>query len=80
MRCDRRTYLEEGLEALLCGLLLEAFLLFGTEGTGLFGLLYLVEHGLELNCRSYSRYTKQRQLQKPGHREAIPATHVSENT
>ena len=43
------TYLEEGVESLFRGLLLEAFLLFSTERTGLFGLLYLVEYGLELN-------------------------------
>jgi hypothetical protein len=43
------TYLEEGVESLLRGLLLEAFLLFSAESTGLFGLLYLIEYGLELN-------------------------------
>ena len=44
------THLEEGVEALFRGLFLQAFLLFGTEVARLFGLLYLVEHGLELNC------------------------------
>lgn len=47
-----KTYLEEGMEALFCSLFLEAFLLFRTEVARLFGLLYLVEHGFELNCRS----------------------------
>jgi hypothetical protein len=46
----RKTYLEEGMEALFCSLFLEAFLLFRTEVARLFGLLYLVEHGFELNC------------------------------
>ncbi len=51
-----KTYLEEGMKAFFRGLLLEAFLLFGAEVARLFGLLYLVEHGLELNCRSQSRH------------------------
>jgi hypothetical protein len=42
--------LEEGLETLFRGLLLEAILLLGTGVARLFGLLYLVKHGLELNC------------------------------
>ena len=46
-----KTYLEERLEALLSGLFLEAFLLFGAEVARLFGLLYLVENSLEFNCR-----------------------------
>ena len=56
-----KTYLEEGVKALFRGLFLEAFLLFGTEVARLFGLLYLVEHGLELNCRSQSRHAVERQ-------------------
>jgi hypothetical protein len=48
------TYLEESVESLFRGLFLQAFLLFGTEGTRLFGLLYLVENGLELDRRSQS--------------------------
>ena len=44
------TYFEKSLETLLCRLFLEAFLLFRAEGTRLFGLLNLVEYGLELNC------------------------------
>jgi hypothetical protein len=46
----QKTYLEEGVEALFCSLFLKAFLLFGTEVARLFGLLYLVEHGFELDC------------------------------
>lgn len=45
-------YLEKRLETLLCCLFLEPFLLFGAEGTRLFGLLDLVEHGLEFNRRA----------------------------
>lgn len=45
-----KAYLEKGMEALFSSLFLEAFLLFRTEVARLFGLLYLVEHGFELNC------------------------------
>ena len=55
-----KTYLEERLEALLCGLFLEALLLFGTEVARLFGLLYLVENSLEFNCRPQSRHAAER--------------------
>jgi hypothetical protein len=39
------------MKALFRGLFFETFLFFGTEVPRLFGLLYLVEYGLELNCR-----------------------------
>jgi hypothetical protein len=53
---ETKTNLEEGLKALLRSLFLEAFLLFSTEVARLFGLLYLVKHRLELNCRTQGRH------------------------
>jgi hypothetical protein len=65
------------MEALFCGLFLEAFLLFRAEVARLFGLLYLVEHGFELNCRSQSRHAVRCQRAQKG---VVLETHVSENT
>jgi hypothetical protein len=56
-----KTYLEQGVKALFRGLFLEALLLFSAEVARLFGLLYLVEHGLELNCRAQCRHAVERQ-------------------
>lgn len=64
----KRSYFEECMEALFCSLFLEAFLLFRTEVTGLFGLLYLVEHGFELNCRSQSRHAVRMSAREKKHR------------
>ena len=49
---DVKTYLEKRLKTLLCRLLLEPFLLFGAEGTRLFGLLDLVKDSFELDRRA----------------------------
>ena len=74
------TYLEEGMKALFRGLFFETFLFFSTEVPRLFGLLYLVEYGLELNCRPQSRHAVERQCEKGRQAEAVLGTHVSENT